>query len=181
MTAEQDRTPEPKERVELEPLVTRATPLRHVERSQASATHPPGEVGSPVPATPLHECPQCGYNLTGLTSRRCPECGEPFTLSEARRQGSLSSPRTKRDMGVARANRLGLRVGIALQLAGVIVPVIVLANGGRRGQLFFVGIGLSILTIACLVKGYFEMTWSDAMLAAGLVSATLATMLVALA
>lgn len=22
-------------------------------------------------------CPQCGYNLTGLTSQRCPECGCP--------------------------------------------------------------------------------------------------------
>jgi fucose permease len=27
-------------------------------------------------------CPNCGYNLTGLTSTRCPECGTPFTLDE---------------------------------------------------------------------------------------------------
>ncbi len=25
-------------------------------------------------------CPNCGYNLTGLTACRCPECGKQFTL-----------------------------------------------------------------------------------------------------
>jgi len=27
-------------------------------------------------------CPNCGYNLTGLSESRCPECGEKFTLNE---------------------------------------------------------------------------------------------------
>ena len=27
-------------------------------------------------------CPNCGYNLTGLTESRCPECGSKFTLNE---------------------------------------------------------------------------------------------------
>ncbi len=27
-------------------------------------------------------CPNCGYNLTGLTTPRCPECGKQFTLDE---------------------------------------------------------------------------------------------------
>ncbi|MDB5294009.1 MAG: hypothetical protein JWL69_5250 [Phycisphaerales bacterium] len=27
-------------------------------------------------------CPNCEYNLTGLTSTRCPECGTQFTLDE---------------------------------------------------------------------------------------------------
>jgi len=45
----------------------------------------PGEANrGPVPAQPLHLCPTCDYNLTGLVSRRCPECGQPFTLREAR-------------------------------------------------------------------------------------------------
>lgn len=28
-------------------------------------------------------CPQCDYNLFGLTEMRCPECGRPFTAEEA--------------------------------------------------------------------------------------------------
>jgi hypothetical protein len=28
-------------------------------------------------------CPQCQYNLTGLTLSRCPECGTPLTLTDA--------------------------------------------------------------------------------------------------
>ena len=27
-------------------------------------------------------CPNCGYNLTGLTDTRCPECGARYTLNE---------------------------------------------------------------------------------------------------
>lgn len=35
----------------------------------------------PKPSSPVDEqlhCPQCGYNLTGIASRRCPECGVRF-------------------------------------------------------------------------------------------------------
>ncbi len=38
----------------------------------------------PIPANPLHLCPNCNYNLTGLTSRICPECGETFDVLDAR-------------------------------------------------------------------------------------------------
>ena len=27
-------------------------------------------------------CPNCGYNLTGLTGTRCPECGAQYTMNE---------------------------------------------------------------------------------------------------
>ncbi len=179
MAAEKDPAPKPEPTgpVELEPLVTRAEPPRHVERSHVSATHPPGEHGSPIPARPLHECPSCEYNLTGLISRRCPECGEPFTLSEARQQGSLRSPRTRQDLRAVRADRVSLQLGIALQLASVIVPMIVLSGGRSGGQIMFMWIGLTILTLACLVKGYFAIPWAPTMLTAGLVSASVATML----
>lgn len=29
---------------------------------------------------PYPLCPQCGYNMTGLTQARCPECGQSYTL-----------------------------------------------------------------------------------------------------
>ncbi len=177
MTAENDPPPEPTGPVELEPLVTRAEPLRHVEQSCASVTQAPDGVGFPVPARPLHECPQCEYILTGLTSRRCPECGEPFTLSAARWRSFLQSPRSQEDLRVVRANRRALWVGVGLQLASLIVPMVVLIGDWRGGQLFFWGISLSILTIACAVKGCFALSWSVTMLAAGLTSAVVAAML----
>lgn len=34
--------------------------------------------GSPIPADLNLRCMGCGYQLTGLTTRRCPECGEFF-------------------------------------------------------------------------------------------------------
>lgn len=27
-------------------------------------------------------CPECGYNLSGLTTCRCPECGKQYTLEK---------------------------------------------------------------------------------------------------
>lgn len=178
MTAEKDPAPASHGPVELEPLVTRAAPLRHVERSSPSATHPSDGVGSPVPDRPLHECPTCAYILTGLTSRRCPECGEPFTLSEARRQGSLRSPRTQEDLRAVRAHRLLLALGVFLQLAGLLVPMGVLIGAWRGGQLLLCAVSLSIFTFAFLVRGHFALSWTAAMLAAGIVSASLAAMLI---
>ena len=31
---------------------------------------------------PVLACPQCGYNLAGLSEARCPECGASFTLEQ---------------------------------------------------------------------------------------------------
>jgi len=36
---------------------------------------------APIPRIGLH-CPNCGYELTGLTTRVCPECGRPFDIRE---------------------------------------------------------------------------------------------------
>lgn len=51
-------------------------------------TRPPNQRDRPS-ATPGADsglrCPQCEYNLTGLTENRCPECGEAFDLEELRR------------------------------------------------------------------------------------------------
>tara|TARA_R110002111_G_scaffold150307_3_gene217245 strand:+ start:425 stop:877 length:453 start_codon:yes stop_codon:yes gene_type:complete len=35
---------------------------------------------------PTLYCPNCGYNLTGLTENRCLECGEEFDLARLRKQ-----------------------------------------------------------------------------------------------
>jgi hypothetical protein len=50
-------------------LIWRETPAERALRLAAS------------PASAI-ACPNCGYNLTGLTESRCPECGSKFTLNE---------------------------------------------------------------------------------------------------
>jgi hypothetical protein len=47
----------------------------------SSEVRPAGEEHPPLPAD-LY-CPECGYNLRGLTSRRCPECGLSLEHIEA--------------------------------------------------------------------------------------------------
>ena len=40
------------------------------------------QAGNDLPATSLHVCPVCGYNLTGLRTTSCPECGADYSLDE---------------------------------------------------------------------------------------------------
>ena len=108
-----EKNDSPKPALELEPLKVSHTP-RHVEQvNQGLGTIAP-EV--PVPAHPLHLCPNCDYNLTGLRSRRCPECGEPFALPDARLRGFETTEDMK---GLIRSDRwAGGRksIGIALMV-----------------------------------------------------------------
>lgn len=46
---------------------------------------PPAGNDTLVPADSGLRCPQCEYNLTGLTENRCPECGSAFDPEELRR------------------------------------------------------------------------------------------------
>ena len=62
-------------------LIWRETPAERALRLAAS----PSSVVS---------CPNCGYNLTGLTESRCPECGSKFTLNEL----LASQPSAKSEM-----------------------------------------------------------------------------------
>ena len=62
-------------------LIWRETPAERALRLAAS----PSSVVS---------CPNCGYNLTGLTESRCPECGSKFTLNEL----LASQPSAKSDI-----------------------------------------------------------------------------------
>jgi hypothetical protein len=40
-------------------------------------------------------CPECGYDLRGLSQQRCPECGRAFTFHEVRK--------TAEELGFVRA------------------------------------------------------------------------------
>jgi hypothetical protein len=49
--------------------------------SELKKLQPDEEWRLPLPPT----CPQCAYNLTGLTENRCPECGTAFRWPEVRK------------------------------------------------------------------------------------------------
>ncbi len=52
--------------------------------TEGTANQPQAE---PAPINDMDiDCPECGYNLRGLTERRCPECGLVVDFEELRRQ-----------------------------------------------------------------------------------------------
>ena len=61
----------------------------------------------PIPESPLHLCPNCNYNLTGLTCHRCPECGQHFTLAEARLHAYKTTPDGPQEGWVSDLKHLG--------------------------------------------------------------------------
>lgn len=136
-----------------------------------------GAVQIPVPAEPLHVCPTCDYNLTGLIARRCPECGEPFTLADARDRAVEKSIGYRRYFATERYQRLKYRIGWALILAGFLMPVLMMRPAGRvawgmrgGGMIFLVPI---FLAFAYFYKVIRDTTWADAILVAGLGAALL--------
>lgn len=76
----------------------------------------------PVPEKPPHACPNCDYNLTGLTSRRCPECGEEFTLHEARLRANEIGEYGKEMRAIRRKDMVFVVLGIATGVIGLLIP-----------------------------------------------------------
>lgn len=55
-------------------------------RQEPDAVVLPGDTTPPGPEMPAGViCPECGYDLRGLTSARCPECGDDVTHLRSRR------------------------------------------------------------------------------------------------
>jgi hypothetical protein len=136
-----------------------------------------------VPSQPAHVCPTCDYNLTGLSSRRCPECGEAFTLAEARMAAfALSEPMT-RYVRHRRWNRFKLVLGVGLMAASFVAvnwirPPATLV-GPPVSQLTLPGVVLLAMIFVIVValglfRALFEMSWSNALLVAGLFVAMIA-------
>lgn len=129
----------------------------------------------PVPAAPIHLCPACDYNLTGLTARRCPECGEAFTLAEARNRGVARSMGFRRYFATQHFEQLKLRTGWALLVIGLVLPMVHRGTTswwprlyiGVRGGIILLFLPI-FLTIACFYKALRGTTWADAILLVGL-------------
>lgn len=136
----------------------------------------------PVPAQPLHLCPNCDYNLTGLVSRRCPECGDSFTLSEARHRAIETSEEIRSFVRATKWYGGRRALGIALIVASFAVInwvppssfVVVRRYAGGfitmagAMMLWFILISLAI---GGILRFYFEVSWASVFLAIGLLCA----------
>jgi hypothetical protein len=181
MSDGQEETPP---RIELQPVVSE-TIQRHIPESERAALAEAGlPESSPIPDRPEHVCPTCDYNLTGLTSRTCPECGAEFTLLEARMRGVETSDSVRRMMRLVRMDQIKTYVGAA----GIAVSFWSqnVASGSLSGWL---GLQLSprgtvmlalLPMLFIVIWGYkqvWDRSWPDAILLAGIASATLAFIL----
>ncbi len=95
------------------------------------------------------QCPECGYNLTGLTSSRCPECGTPVQRGEVEQMAREAAGQLVRLKGINDVLRAGL--GVAVGTAALLVmcwafgyPGIARVFGLIGGFAAF-GLGLSVL------------------------------------
>lgn len=177
---EKDNAP----RIELEPVVSE-TIQRHIPESKRVALAEAGlPEGSPIPEKPLHVCPNCDYNLTGLASRRCPECGEEFSLHEARMRGVEMSKPIQRMLRRERIERMKVYVGTAAIVFSVwwqnVTPGSV--SGWLGFQLSPRGTVMLALMpmLFVIIWGYktvWDRSWSDAIFLAGGATGALALFL----
>jgi len=169
----------PGERIELEPPPSAVVSAR----GSPDASRPP--VREPVPAKPLHLCPNCDYNLTGLIERRCPECGQPFDMADARFRGFELSEAGESLRRWNRRDWLKRGLGGGLIVLGFCCPSIVNAVlGPTRGLLspvfriwlllFLICPGAISLALVCL---YFDWGWTRTLLVVGVVTAVVGLLL----
>lgn len=169
---ENDPAPEIDPPFELAPLAgePNSTGPRDIGKvEQASAAYE-----APIPAHPLHVCPTCDYNLTGLTSRRCPECGEPFTLIDARRTAiDKSFGWSTRLRMLPQWERARLLVGVALTVISILAVNVIHLGAGRSLVSFQGGLMVIALLPTLIWSGFLQdiMGWtpSDVALIVGVV------------
>lgn len=131
----------------------------------------------PVPASPLHLCPSCDYELRGLRSRRCPECGTAFTLSEARIKGSEKAPETRQDRRAVLTDRLQFVSGLFLLSTGFF-GAFFYGTPHALMRWFLIVFLVSILGVLLLYKVLCSWTWSYTLFVAGGLMAVLSATLV---
>ncbi|MBI5763351.1 MAG: hypothetical protein HZA51_07495 [Planctomycetes bacterium] len=170
-------------RIELEPVVSETIP-RHIPEADRAALAEAGlPESSPIPEKPLHVCPNCDYNLTGLASRRCPECGEEFTLHEARMCGVEMSAPIQRMLRRERFEQIKAYVGSAA------IVLSVWWQNVRPGSVSgWLGLQLSprgtvmlalMPMLFVIIWGYktvWDRSWSDAIFLAGAATGALAVL-----
>lgn len=175
--------------IELEPISSEPIPQRNIGQFPDARTETQGSTHA-IPPRPLHLCPSCDYNLTGLTARRCPECGDPFTLQDARMRGFETSEPMKE---FARRLTWGKTVliiswtliitaiycsnSIRITLSPFSVSVLTWTSLTSAGFLMII-LTISMLMIAMLIRAYFEIPSSYVLLAVGVTLSIMALLIV---
>ncbi len=147
----------PPEEGEDQPEGTRLIRLEGDDKATASPPRTPTppltvpvQAALPIPAYPVHLCPNCDYNLTGLTSRRCPECGEPFDLRDARYQATRQMPGVRRFYRKATIDRWAGRISGVLLTWAILMPNLEFSSGWPWVTLGTSADGWFILTITAI-------------------------------
>jgi hypothetical protein len=131
-----------------------------------------------IPAEPVHLCPNCKYNLTGLTHRRCPECGELFELRDARRAGSGELDDIAVDSKTVWRRRIVVWAGMGLTAASLVVPVC-FADHPRRVGAFFAAFVGPVIALTLILRTALDLEWSTAWLIISVAAAAYATIALA--
>jgi len=127
----------------------------------------------PVPAVPLHTCSNCGYNLTGLLSRKCPECGTAFSIASGRNV-TIVPTREIDDVRAIAWDHLKFWGGLLLLAAGLVAPWVgpSFRLMGVRGTLVSI-INLFFLKQLVDYKIASSQAWPEFLFRAGLTTAAL--------
>jgi hypothetical protein len=184
MNSEPPTEPEPYKLIEIEPqkLVSLHRHTTSLERATGAEAHLVDH--GAIPERPAHVCPNCDYNLTGLSSRRCPECGEEFSLLEARMRAIELSDGVRRVIRAESIERAKLFAGIGLMLAAVwlqnVGPGTVSSVLGivitYRGWVMIVFMAPLWCGLA-VFKSLADRTWAEAIWAGGLVAICISAIL----
>ncbi len=129
-------------------------------------------------------CPQCGYNLTGLTSSRCPECGATSQRRQLEQNASEVTGEVYRLQDLNDVPKAGLRVAI---VSGAMMALAITcgfsglgsACGAIGGFLSF-GLGLSILRTMRVPREALELLKEKPNYALGVGVGCLGALLIAL-
>jgi hypothetical protein len=176
MSVEGEDPPIRKPGIELEPLGIKGGDVAP-SRDNELEDYILAKQTSPIPSNPLHQCPNCDYLLTGLTSRRCPECGQSFELHDARMHaidrsifgsGFFNSPWFEQ----AKVAFGGLMIGVGFSL-----PCFFFAKRGSAHSVIMAVMLPAILALGTLYKASRDLTWAQALILMGSVTLCLGLIL----
>ena len=141
-------------------------------------------VGSPWIHKVPPRCPECGYNLTGLPTRRCPECGITARRKQLEQNAREVVTQAQRIRDINDVPRAGMVVAV---VTGALAGAAVLGgfSGMARvfcfvGGILALGLGLSVLRAARIPREALDLLAQKPNYMLGIGTACLGVLLVVL-